>query len=249
MTLKAAATMLPLAVSLIAQQSVEQPAIAGAGPQLYRAHCFVCHGETGESIPGVSFRSGRFRRPSSDEDLSRLILNGIPGTGMPATNLTDGQRKEVVAYIRSLSASTGGAAGDTAVGKSILEGKGGCLACHRVGTRGSYIGPDLSDIGSLRQAAQMERSILGPHEAIEPQNRYIRAVTRDGTVITGLRLNEDTYTVQLIDEKEHLVSLSKSELRELTLLKTSSMPSYQGKLSSAEMAALVSYLRSLKGLQ
>jgi len=131
----------------------------------------------------------------------------------------------------------------------IFEGKGGCLSCHRVGTSGSHLGPDLSDIGSLRQAARIEHSILDPNESIEAQNRLIRAVTKNGMVITGRRLNEDTHTVQLIDGKEHLVSLSKSELRELTLLKTSSMPSYRDKLDSAEISDLVSYLLSLKGLK
>ncbi len=250
--MKAAAMMLLLAVSAIAQSSPEQPSAEQptAGQQLYRAHCFVCHGSEGESIPGVSFRSGRFRRASSDEDLSHLILSGIPGTGMPPTNLTDAQRKEVVAYIRSLSISMGGSTtGGAAPGRTIFEGKGGCLACHRVGTNGSHLGPDLSDIGSLRQAAQIEQSILNPDKSIEAENRMIRAITKDGVTITGRRLNEDTYSVQLIDDHERLVSLSKSELRELTLLKTSSMPSYRGKLSSTEMASLVSYLLSLKGLQ
>src|SRR5271163_431433 len=108
MTLKAAAMMLLLAGSAIAQTSAGQPT---AGQQLYRVHCFVCHGGEGESIPGVSFHSGRFRRASSDEDLSRLILNGIPGTGMPPTNLTDAQRKDLVAYVRSLSTSLSTSAG------------------------------------------------------------------------------------------------------------------------------------------
>ena len=248
MTLKAAATVLLLAVSGIAQSNLEQPTIADSGQQLYRAHCFVCHGAEGQSIAGVNFRSGRFRRASTDEDLARLILSGIPGTGMPPTNLTEAQRKAVVAYMRSLSGSAiTKEGGDTAPGKIVFEGKGGCLACHRVGTNGSHVGPDLSDIGSLRQAAQIERSILGPNETVEPENRYIRAVTRDGAVIVGRRLNEDTHTLQLMDATERLISLSKSDLRELTLLKASAMPSYRGKLSPVEVSDLVNYLLSLKG--
>ena len=73
------------------------------------------------------------------------------------------------------------------------------------------------------------------------------AVTRDGKTITGRRLNEDTYTVQLIDTEERLVSLIKSELREYTVLKTSAMPSYKEKLTSADLDDLVAYLRTLKG--
>ena len=82
-----------------------------------------------------------------------------------------------------------------------------------------------------------------------PVNRPVRAVTRDGKVITGRRLNEDTYTVQLIDEQEHLVSLTKTDLLEYTVLKTSSMPTYQDKLSAQELADLEAYLLSLKGVK
>ena len=80
-----------------------------------------------------------------------------------------------------------------------------------------------------------------------PVNRSVRAVTRDGKVITGRRLNEDTYTVQLIDPTERLVSLSKSDLREYTVVKTSPMPSYKNELSSGELDDVVAYLRTLKG--
>ena len=78
-------------------------------------------------------------------------------------------------------------------------------------------------------------------------NRSVRAVTRDGKTITGRRLNEDTYTVQLIDSQERLISLIKSDLREYTVLKTSTMPPYEEKLNSVELEDLVTYLRTLKG--
>jgi putative heme-binding domain-containing protein len=221
-----------------------------AGQQLYRAHCFSCHGQDGDSIPNVNLRGGQFRRAASDDDLSRLINAGIPGTGMPPTNLTQPQRQALVAYIRSMHNSPANAApGDAKRGQAIFEGKGGCLDCHRVEGKGSRTGPDLSDVGTLRGAAYLERAILQPNESIAPHYRSVRAVTREGTVITGRRLNEDTHTIQLIDQSERLISLSKSDLRELTLLKTSSMPSYQGKLSSQEMADLISYLLALKGSQ
>ena len=80
-----------------------------------------------------------------------------------------------------------------------------------------------------------------------PINRPVRAVTRDGTVINGRRLNEDTYTVQLIDDRERLLSLNKADLREYTILTTSPMPSYKDTLSADELADLLAYLLSLKG--
>ena len=222
-----------------------------AGHQLYRTHCFVCHGEVGESVPGVSFRSGTYRRASTDDEIARIILNGIPGTGMPPTNLTNDDRRNLVAYLRSMHA--GGEAsqgtGDAKRGMALVQGKGGCLHCHRVENSGSRVGPDLSEIGSLRNSDYLEKSLTDPDSIIAPANRFVRVVTKQGATINGRRLNEDTHTIQLIDNKEHLVSLEKADLSEITLVKKSPMPSYREKLNPQELADIVSYLLSLKGSQ
>jgi putative heme-binding domain-containing protein len=219
------------------------------GSRLYRNNCFACHGPEGTSIPGVDFRRGQFKRASSDQDLLRIIGSGVPGTAMPPTNLTDSQRLALIAYIRSLhdSAAGGVGSGDAGRGRILLEGKGACLTCHRVNGNGSRVGPDLSEVGAIRTAAYLERSILDPNESVLPEHRFVRVVTRQGVAITGRRLNEDTHTIQLIDLEERLHSFSKSDLQEYALLTTSSMPSYQGKFSSQELADLVTYLLSLKG--
>lgn len=170
---------------------------------------------------------------------------------MPPTNLAEPQRRALVAYIRSMH-QTGAkekGSGDAARGLAIFEGNGGCLACHRAGAKGSRLGPDLSGIGSLKTAAYLAQTLTNPNETIAPQNRFVRVVTKQGVTISGRRLNEDTHTIQLIDEKEHLISVSKSDLREYELLKTSPMPSYKDKLTQQEISDLVSYLLSLKGSQ
>ena len=222
-----------------------------SGSRLYRANCFACHGLEGASIPGVDFRRGQFKRASSDEDLFNSITRGVPGTAMPPTPVTDSQRLALVAYIRSLhdSAVSAAGSGDAGRGRVLFEGKGGCLACHRVNGKGSRVAPDLSEVGAIRTAEYLERSILDPSESVLPEHRFVRAVTRTGVVITGRRLNEDTHTVQLIDQEERLHSLAKSDLREYSLLAASSMPSYKDKFSAQELADLVTYLLSLKGLE
>ena len=224
---------------------------ADAGQQLYKAHCFVCHGQEGESIPGVNFRSGQLRRASTDEELSRLILNGIPGTGMPPTNLSADERRNLVAFLRAMhdTRATAKGSGDATSGMAVFEGKGGCFNCHRVRGKGSRLGPDLSDIGSLRNAPYLAESLVDPSKTVAPANRFVHVVTKQGTVIDGRRLNEDTHTIQLIDQQERLLSIDKSDLREVTLVKTSAMPSYRDKLSAQEITDLVSYLLSLKESQ
>jgi putative heme-binding domain-containing protein len=217
------------------------------GSRLYRSNCFACHGPEGNSIPGVDFRRGQFKRASTDDDLLRVIANGVPGTAMPPAAINDSARLALVAYLRSMHESASGS-GDAAHGRTLLEGKGGCLACHRVNGKGSRLGPDLSEAGAIRTAEYLKRKIVSPADSIMPEHRLVRVVARDGTVVSGRRLNEDTHTIQLMDRDEHLRSFSKSDLREVTLLTTTTMPAYGDKLSASELADIVSYLLTLKGL-
>jgi putative heme-binding domain-containing protein len=138
-------------------------------------------------------------------------------------------------------------AGDAGRGRMVFDAKGGCARCHRVGVQGSRVAPDLSDIGATRSAGSLLRSLTDPTSQMMPINRPVRAVMRDGTVINGRRLNEDTYTVQLIDDKEKLLSLTKSDVREYTILTASPMPSYKDRLTPDDLADVVAYLLSLKG--
>jgi putative heme-binding domain-containing protein len=168
---------------------------------------------------------------------------------MPAFRLDPSDARAVVAFVRSgFDANTATVpAGDGGRGKTIFEGKGACLTCHRVDTRGRDIGPDLTDIGRGRSAASIQRTLIDPTGSMFPINRPVRAVTRDGRVINGRRLNEDTYSVQIITAEGQLLSLVKSELREWTVSPTSPMPSFKDTLTPGELIDLVAYVSSLKG--
>lgn len=237
----------------LAAQDRPAPASSEAletGARLYRANCAGCHGTTGDLVPGADLRSGQLRRASSDAELAGVIANGISGSPMPAHRLEAHEIAGLVAFVRSMRESKGQAVevGDAARGQVVFEGKGGCTGCHRVSGKGPRTAPDLSDIGTTRRADALRRSLLDPTAAMQPINRLVRAVTRDGKVIHGRRLNEDTYTVQLIDDGERLVSLVKADLREYAVSRTSPMPSYKDKLSAGELADLVGYLVTLRGV-
>ena len=120
-------------------------------------------------------------------------------------------------------------------------------ACHRIDDKGSRKAPNLSTIGANRSAGSIERSLLDPNSQMWPINRPVHIVTKDGKVINGRRLNEDTYTVQLSDEEGRLISLNKSDLREFVISTKSTMPSYKQELSADELSDVVTYLLSLKG--
>jgi putative heme-binding domain-containing protein len=219
------------------------------GFHLYNTNCIACHGPDGDAVPGINLRKGQFRRIASDADLDRLIQTGIPGTAMPSGHYTSSELAGLVAYVRAMHEFDAPASGkgDAVRGRAIFEGKGACASCHRVNGRGSRVGPDLSDIGAIRAPDSLLRSLDDPSGSMLPVNRFVRAVARDGKVTTGRRLNEDTYTVQLIDTAERLVSLTKADLREYTVVKTSTMPSFNDRLNSAELDDVVAYLRTLKG--
>ncbi len=170
--------------------------------------------------------------------------------------------------------------GDVRRGQALFEGRGACLDCHRVGTRGSRFGPDLTDIGARagsttvarggaappargepgrgsgvpdpadpeRARQELERALTDPGADILPSNRTVRLMTRDGETITARVLNQDTFSLQLIDTKERLLTVQRSDLREFTWIKNSSMPSYRDKLTADERADLIAYLLSLKGM-
>jgi putative heme-binding domain-containing protein len=224
------------------------PADIAYGARLYDAQCTTCHGANGDGVGGVDLRSGRFRNAVTDQDLARVIANGIPGTGMLAFKFDPAEVAGILAYLRNMNTFDRGSMkpGDTDRGNATFAGKGDCLRCHRVGAQGARVAPDLSDIGAIRSAASLLRSLTDPTSQMMPINRPVRAVTRDGTVVNGRRLNEDTYTVQLLDDRERLVSLTKADLREYSVQTTSPMPSYKN-LGADDLADLVAYLLSLKG--
>lgn len=218
---------------------------AEAGRLLYRANCAVCHGLDGSGGRGTDLTRGVFRHGSTDEALFRTIVRGVPGTEMPPVSIEGRQTWQLIAFIRSLSfgRGTGKATGDPARGRSLFESNG-CHRCHRIGDRGSRTGPDLTTIGESSTLAHLETSLLRPGDGVKPEHWTIHAVTSAGRRISGRRLNEDTFTAQLIDADERLLSIRKADLREYRVDTGSPMPPFAG--SKQQLDDLVAYLASLK---
>ncbi len=220
-----------------------------SGERSFAGNCANCHGPDGDLIPGIDLGRGLFRRPLSDADIVGIIMNGIPNTPMPATpRMTEEQAAQIVAYLRSTAAARQNrpALGNPERGRVLFEGKGDCTDCHRVFGRGSRTGPDLSNVGLLRKASELEASLLDPAAEVQAQNRTFSVTTRNGETVTGRLLNHDTFTIQLFDSDERLRSFDKTNLARYGF-EASPMPTYRGKLDAAEIADLVSYLVSLRG--
>ncbi len=220
-----------------------------AGARVYSSQCALCHGPNGDGVNDVNLRLGRFRRSISDEDIAGVITNGIATGGMPNFQLRPAEMTAILAFIRAGFDPTGVAVkvGNVARGKTLYAGKGQCAACHRIDGVGPRTAPDLSEVGAARTAAALQRSLLDPSAAMWPINRPVRIVTKDGRAIKGRRLNEDTYTVQIIDDQERLLSFDKVDLKTYELGKTSLMRSLEHTFTAEEVADVVAYLLSLKG--
>ena len=219
------------------------------GSRLYVSECSLCHGPQGDRVDGVDLRRGQFRQARSDDDIRRIITEGVDDSRMPAFDLSSAELDALVAYIRAGFDPEGVAVriGNPARGREVFQAEGDCASCHRVNGIGPRTAPDLSDIGAIRTPASLQRSLLDPFQSLLPINRPVMAVTEDGEIVRGRRLNEDTYSVQLIDSEGRLRSLVKDELADYEISRT---PTHEvTTLSADEVADVIGYLLSLRGIQ
>jgi putative heme-binding domain-containing protein len=137
-------------------------------------------------------------------------------------------------------------ADDASRGKALVESSG-CFDCHRIADRGSRFGPDLSEIGDLRPPDRLRLALVDPDKEIVPENRFVSFVTKDGAKIMARLLNQDSTSVQVINQKEELRTYLRATLRDYTIVDKELMPSVRGKLTDQQIADIVAYLSSLKG--
>jgi putative heme-binding domain-containing protein len=251
----AALTLMLAAAGVVqGQEHSYAPSDIENGRGLYQANCLGCHGDNGDAVDGADLSTGRFRRVSSDEDLIRLIREGIPNTLMiPKTNLSYGDTRAIVAFLRALP--SGGAMqaddrdvaiGDASRGETLFySNQTQCSVCHGVNGGGNLLSPDLGNIGATRTPASLEQAIIDPMAEVRAGQRFYQITDRQGTTVNGLLLNQDTHSVQMLREGERLAAFQKADLDSHGFI-PSPMPSYLDVLSPAEVADLVAYMISLK---
>lgn len=232
------------------------------GGAIFRGSCAMCHGADAQGgLKGPSLVSGRFTHGGTDADLFRTITQGVAGTPMMASDLSEERTWKIIAFVRSLAVRDEPAlTGDPVNGEAVFFGRGACAACHMVGGRGGRLGPELSRIGSARSPAFVRQKIRDPNRISDGSTtglwwelgqplpyQHISLVTRDGARVVGALRNEDTYTIQLMDTAQQLRTFIKKDLRQLTHEPTSLMPAYgAGQLPDKDLDDVVAYLNGLR---
>ncbi|NOT60471.1 MAG: c-type cytochrome [Acidobacteria bacterium] len=226
----------------------QSPAESALGERLYLTQCAMCHGPQGEGGRGPVLAKPKLLHAPDDEALRAVIRFGIAGTGMPGTRLIETENRELAAYVRKLGrVAPTVLAGDAQRGAQLYLGKGACVVCHTLAGNGGVFGPDLTGIGASRSPQHLRASLLDPTVDFPRGFAYISVMTRTGRKLNGVRVNEDSFSIQFRDAAGTLHSFWKSDLHGFRKeLKQSPMPSYRTKLTPSEIDDLVAYLASLQ---
>jgi putative heme-binding domain-containing protein len=242
----------------VAPAAAPAPEVLAEGQALFRGLCSGCHGGAGRGGKGPDLTDQRWIHGSTDPDIERVIKNGVPNTTMKKLGeaLKDHQIRSCIAYIRSLARSPGEStwkpymAGDPQAGRKLFfdaQGKAQCAKCHTIGGEGGRIGPVLDRIASRRAPEFIVESILLPSQDIAPEFEAVTVATKDGRVITGLRVNETNFNIQIREENARFHSFFKRDLEEVKVQKKSLMPeNFATILTVQELHDLLAYLMTLE---
>ena len=215
------------------------------GKKLYEGFCSLCHGQTGTGGKGPNLARPILPRAADDEQLVAVIREGIRGTEMPGFwQLTEREAKQLGAYVRSLGRiEPEKLTGDAGRGKALYESKG-CASCHIIRGAGTGLGPELTEIGVRRSAAYLREAIVKPGASV-PEGFLVVNVMAGGRNVRGIRVNEDSFSIQIRDAAGKFHSFRKSDARIERQPGATLMPGYP--LQSGELEDLVAFLAGLRG--
>ena len=222
------------------------------GERHFQRQCGRCHGRDGrgnDETGAPDLTTGRFQRASTPTGLFTVIREGLPGTAMIGIpGATDQTVWQIMSYLDSFNLDPGDVEllGTASEGQQLFSGKGNCSSCHMVNGEGGRLGPDLSRVGERRDPDELRTDLVDPNGDVAPRWWTIRVTQQDGSVIEGLRMNEDTFSLRIIDQDENLWSLSKGQIHSYERIEDSTMPGYGQTLTGSEVDDLVAYLFSLR---
>ena len=223
-----------------------------SGQRYFERQCSRCHGfdAKGNDETGAPDLTGRLNRASSDTGIFNIIREGVSGTAMlpVAADVPDATVWQLVAYIGSLryDPSSVELEGNAAAGRELFNGRGDCASCHMVEGAGGRMGPDLSRVGENQRPEDLLDALVNPSADVDPRWWTLRVTGPDGVTHEGFRMNEDSFSLRIMDADEELWSFPKSRIQSYDRIEESTMPSYDQRLGEEELDDLVAYLFSLR---
>jgi cytochrome c oxidase cbb3-type subunit III len=214
------------------------------GQKLFQKSCTACHGANAKGGRAPDLTTGTWRWGRADDAIAKNIIQGIPGTEMPAFPMTPGEAASIVEYLHSLRSNPPDEKiqGDAALGKDLFFGSAGCSRCHMFDGRGGRLGPELSVIRNERRVAELKESILDPDKSMRRGYATAEVKLSSGQLLRGVIKSEDTFSIDLMDENEKLHRLLKQDLLEIKKPHKSLMPAQN--LTSAQLDNVLAFLKN-----
>ena len=239
----------------------------GLGAPLFAKNCAVgyCHGSQGAAGRGPRLKTRHWNSTA----LFNVIHDGVPDTTMPGWSAVLSREEiwAVTAYVISLGTGEFEPASgkleideQTAASELSAEAKRGrslffdltnekrCAMCHRIGSQGAVIGPELTAAASKKSAADLRRDITDPGASIANGFEQVVVATTRGESIAGIQKHRDEEHIQLYDTATlpaPLRTFYRDQIKSVADRPTSSMPGGYGEMySSDELDALIAFLKS-----
>jgi putative heme-binding domain-containing protein len=246
-------TLASLAVAADSNPFANDPKAAEAGKSHFRINCSFCHGLGARGGGrGPDLTRANKKHGNSDAELFRTIRDGVPGTDMPAmmgsigVEMKDQEIWQVISYLRSIEVKTPAPSGDVVRGRELFHGAAGCSICHMVEGKGGRLGPDLTAIGGARSLESIIESVRNPDSQLADGYQTATVVTADGKKRKGIVMNEDRFTIQMMDTSERILLLERDKLLSFEKNPESLMPPYdKTRLSDKDLQDVVAYLLGL----
>ena len=210
--------------------------------------CSRCHGRNGRGGKGPDLTDGVYRHVQTDREILDVIANGISGTGMPGLGAAyEDFYLPILAYIRSEGAKPKEKAstpsGNIARGKELFE-KHNCANCHWVGSGGGRLGTNLSKLAAT--AEYVRESMRYPNSQVDGTHQSVSLVDKDGRILVGKRLSENSFDILVMDGNENLHSVAKRDVDSLDYHSESWMPNYRDVLTTKDIEDLTTFVFSLR---
>ena len=138
--------------------------------------------------------------------------------------------------------------GDIRRGQAVFHSdKAACFSCHAIGYRGGNIGPDLTQVGRIRDARDLLESIVYPSASFVRSYEPVVVTTTTGKTHSGLIRKETPEEIILAISATEQVRIPRGRIEAMAPGKVSVMPAGMDKvLTPRELADLVAFLKACK---